>query len=92
MSPTDDVTKATDEVIDRLNQAFQERDPTILEDIIASDCVMESIQPAPDGTRYEGSDASFSSWDARIDDDTSHFEVEAAGYSKTVPTVAALES
>jgi hypothetical protein len=37
---------------------------------------MESVQPAPDGTRYEGYDASFSSWEALIDDTTSHFEVE----------------
>ena len=79
------------DVIDRFNQAFQERDATLLEDIIAPDCVMESVQPAPDGTRYEGYDASFGSWKALIDDTTSHFEVEAAGYSKTAPTVAALE-
>ena len=131
MRPTGDMTTTTDEVIDRFNRAFQERDATLLEDIIAPDCVMESIQPAPDGTRYEGYDASFSSWKALIDDATSHFEVEdvhtgdewalirwryvwgpgpghsvrgvnvmrvvdgkiveAAGYSKTAPTVAALE-
>jgi len=70
------MTKTTDEVIDRFNRAFQERDATLLEDIIAPDCVMESVQPAPDGTRYEGYDASFSSWKALIDDATSHFEVE----------------
>jgi hypothetical protein len=132
MNPSDDVTKATDAVIDRFNRAFQERDVSLLADIIAPDCVMESIQPAPGGTRYEGYDASFSSWQALIDDTTSHFEVEdvhsggewavirwryvwgtgtadwvrgvnvmrvvdgkiveAAGYSKTAPTVAALES
>ena len=74
--PTGDTTTTTDEVIDRFNRAFQERDATLLEDIIAPDCVMESIQPAPDGTRYEGYDASFSSWKALIDDTTSHFEVE----------------
>ena len=130
MRPTGDMTTTTNEVIDRFNRAFQERDATLLEDIIAPDCVMESIQPAPDGTRYEGYDASFSSWKALIDDTTSHFEVEdvhtgdewassagatygvrprpfgrgvnvmrvvdgkiveAAGYSKTAPTVAALE-
>src|SRR5215510_859208 len=125
------VTMTTDEVIDRFNRAFQERDATLLEDIIAPDCVMESVQPAPDGTRYEGYDASFSSWKALIDDTTSHFEledvhtgdewalirwryvwghrpadsvrgvnvmrvvdgkiVEAAGYAKTAPMVAALE-
>src|SRR6266702_2945326 len=70
------MTRTTDEVIDRFNRAFRERDATLLEDIIALDCVMESVQPAPDGTRYEGYDASFSSWEALIDDTTSHFEVE----------------
>ena len=70
------MTRTTDEVIDRFNRAFRERDATLLEDIIAPDCVMESVQPAPDGTRYEGYDASFSSWEALIDDTTSHFEVE----------------
>jgi hypothetical protein len=75
MKPTD-MTQTTDEVIDRFNRAFQERDATLLVDIIAPDCVMESVQPAPDGTRYEGYDASFSSWKALIDDTTSHFEVE----------------
>jgi len=62
------MTKTTDEVIDRFNQAFQERDATFVEDIIAPDCVMESVQPAPDTTPYEGSDASFSSWKALIED------------------------
>ena len=31
---------------------------------IAPDCVMESIQPAPDGTRYEGYDACLAFWEA----------------------------
>src|SRR5882762_6950050 len=70
------MTLTTDEVIDRFNRAFRERDATLLEDMIAPDCVMESVQPAPDGTRYEGYDASFSSWEALIDDTTSQFEVE----------------
>jgi|SRR6516165_4187171 len=131
MKPTN-MTQTTDEVIDRFNRAFQERDATVLVDITAPDCVMESVQPAPDGSRNEGYDASFSSWKALIDDTTSHFEVEdvhtatsgrssagatyggpgrddsvrgvnvmrvvdgkiveAAGYSKTAPIVAALES
>jgi len=122
----------TEEVIDRFNRAFQERDVRLLVDIIAPDCVMESVQPAPDGARDEGFDASFRSWKAMIDDTTSRFEVEdvhtgdewalirwryvwgsgpgdsvrgvnvmrvvdgkiveAAGYSKTAPIVAALEN
>ena len=132
MTRPTDTTPAIDEVIDRFNRAFQERDATLLVDIIAPDCVMESVQPAPDGARDEGYDASFNSWQALIDDTTSHFEVEdvhtgdewalirwryvwgpgpddsvrgvnvmrvvdgkiveAAGYSKTAPVVAALKS
>ena len=63
MRPTGDMTTTTNEVIDRFNRAFQERDATHLEDIIAPD-VMRVV-------------------DGKI--------VEAAGYSKTAPTVAALE-
>ena len=53
MRPTGDMTTTTDEVIDRFNRAFRERDAALLED-------------------------------GKI--------VEAAGYSKTAPVVAALES
>ena len=35
MSPTDDMTKTTDEVINCFNRVFQERDATLLEEIIA---------------------------------------------------------
>ena len=35
MRPTGDMTTTTNEVIDRFNRAFQERDATLLEDIIA---------------------------------------------------------
>lgn len=66
----------TSEVIHRFNQAFQERNPAILGDLIAPDCVMESIQPAPDGTRYEGYDANLAFWQALAADRVSHFEVE----------------
>jgi ketosteroid isomerase-like protein len=44
----------TSEVIDRFNQAFQRHDASLLEDLIAEDCVMESVEPAPNGTRVVG--------------------------------------
>jgi len=131
MRPTGDMTTTTDEVIDRFNRAFQERDATLLEDIIAPGCVMESIQPAPGRFVQLTEPATRVMWKALIDDTTSHFEVEnvrtgdewalirwryvwgpgpdhsvrgvnvmrivdgkiveAAGYSKTAPIVAALE-
>jgi ketosteroid isomerase-like protein len=66
----------TAEIMRRYNQAFVERDPTLLEDLLAPDCVMESIQPAPNGTRYEGSESCFAFWAAIITDPVAYFEVE----------------
>jgi ketosteroid isomerase-like protein len=66
----------TSEVIRRFNRAFQEHDPAILEDLVAPDCVMESIQPAPDGTRYQGYDVNLAFWKAMATDRVNHFEVE----------------
>jgi hypothetical protein len=49
-----DTTEETAEVLRRFNQAFADNNPSALEDLVAPNCVMESIQPAPNGTRYEG--------------------------------------
>lgn len=38
----------TSEVVRRFNKAFLERDPAVLEGLIARDCVMETIQLARD--------------------------------------------
>ena len=55
-------SRDTAEVIRRFNQAFEEHNPAIFEDLVAPDCVMESIQPAPNGTRYEGYDVNLAFW------------------------------
>ena len=49
--------RTTAEIIDLFNHAFVHHDPTALDDLIAEDCVMEAIQPAPDGARTEGREA-----------------------------------
>src|SRR5262249_25865952 len=66
----------TAEVIERFNSAFVERDPDLLTDLVAESCVMEAVQPAPDGARYEGRDSCLSFWKALIDDPTGAFEPE----------------
>jgi ketosteroid isomerase-like protein len=66
----------TCETVRRFNQAFQEHNPALLEDLIAPDCVMETIQPAPNGTRYAGYDVNLSFWRAMAADRVNHFEVE----------------
>lgn len=65
--------RETAEVIRRFNQAFHEHDPAILEDLVAPDCVMESIQPAPNGTRY---DVNLAFWQDLAADRVNRFEVK----------------
>lgn len=54
--------KTTSEVIDQFNRAFLEHDGTLLTDLVADDCVMESVEPAPDGTRHVGRIACLTFW------------------------------
>jgi hypothetical protein len=44
-------TRDTSEIMRRFNDALLSHQPEMLDDLVADDCVMESIQPAPDGTR-----------------------------------------
>ncbi|AYF77889.1 nuclear transport factor 2 family protein [Nocardia yunnanensis] len=77
----------TTEVIDRFNRAFLEADPDLLTDLIAEDCVMESVQPAPTGERVEGRDACFAFWRTLVEDDATQFqprEVIVAGDRATI--------
>ena len=50
------------QILQRFNQAFIEHDGSLLEHLIAEDCVMESVEPAPDGTRYVGRSACLEFW------------------------------
>jgi ketosteroid isomerase-like protein len=50
------------QILQRFNQAFMQHDGSLLEDLIAEDCVMESVEPAPDGTRYVGRRACLEFW------------------------------
>jgi ketosteroid isomerase-like protein len=69
-------TLDTTEIMRRFNDAFLQHQPEALDALIADDCVMESIQPAPNGARYEGRDACLSFWQALASDTSSHFELE----------------
>jgi len=66
----------TSDVVRRFNAAFHDHDPAAFEDLVAPDCVMESIQPAPDGTRYEGYEVNLAFWQAMAADRVNRFEVE----------------
>jgi ketosteroid isomerase-like protein len=66
----------TSEVVDRFNQAFVRHDASLLEDLIAEDCVMESVEPAPDGTRVVGRAANLKFWRNLANNKDGAFAVE----------------
>ena len=70
------IVSNTSEIVDRFNRAFVDHDPAVLAELVAPDCVMETIQPAPNGTRYEGYDANLAFWQAMAADRVNTFEVE----------------
>jgi ketosteroid isomerase-like protein len=49
-------------MMQRFNEAFITHDASLLDDLIGEDCVMESVEPAPDGTRYVGRAACLDFW------------------------------
>lgn len=64
------------EIVHRFNRALEEHNPELLDDIIDQICVMESIQPAPDGTQYAGYDLNLAFWRAMAVDRANRFESE----------------
>ena len=66
----------TSEIIRRFNDAFLRHEPDQLDDLVGEGCVMEAIQPAPDGERYEGRAACLAFWRALAADRTTQFEDE----------------
>jgi ketosteroid isomerase-like protein len=67
---------ATVEVVRRFIAAFQDKDAAAIRDLVAPDCVMEAMQPAPDGLRVDGYEANVAFWQAMVADPNGTFEVE----------------
>jgi hypothetical protein len=66
----------TADVIARFNQAFERHDASLLENLIAEECVMESVEPAPDGTRVVGRAANLAFWRNLANNKNGEFAVE----------------
>ncbi|TWI04648.1 SnoaL-like protein [Luteimonas cucumeris] len=60
----------------QFNRAFVQHDKSLLDGLIAEDCVMESVEPAPDGTRYLGRQACLEFWQRLADSRDSQFADE----------------
>ena len=81
------LNNATAEVVRRFNAAFQHKDGAAIPDLVAPDCVMEAMQPAPDGLRVEGYQANVDFWQAMVADMDGAFEVEAVVISGDRATI-----
>jgi ketosteroid isomerase-like protein len=56
------LSSQTLQIMQRFNQAFAQHDGSLLDGLIAEDCVIESVEPAPEGTRYVGRNACLDFW------------------------------
>ena len=62
METMDSRTAATADLMHRFNEVFQRHDATTLSSMIAEDCIIEKINPSPDGDRCVGRDACVALW------------------------------
>ena len=85
--PDPALSNATAEAVRRFNAAFQHHDVAAIRDLVAPDCIMEAMQPAPDGLRVEGYQANVEFWEAMVADTKGSFEVEAVVISGDRATI-----
>ena len=71
-------TRASQEALDRYNDAFRLHDAKLLDDLIADDCVIEDSGPAPDGIRREGGQACLARWSELAENQALTFTPEPA--------------
>lgn len=69
-------TAATAALMDRFNAVFLRHDPSALPGMIAEDCVIEKINPLPNGDRCVGRDACVALWTEIATAPGSRFDLE----------------
>ncbi|MDQ0469791.1 nuclear transport factor 2 family protein [Labrys wisconsinensis] len=83
----DPISRETEEIMRRFNDAFLQHDPAALAGLVAEDCVIENTTPAPDGARQVGRAACLAVWQglaARTDASFTLEEVFVAGERATI--------
>ena len=76
-SLADEKSKETAEIMRRFNEVFLRHEPSALENLIAEDCVIEKISPAPEGDRCIGREACIALWAGIATEPGTHFNLEA---------------
>ena len=83
----DEKSRETAEIMRRFNNIFLRHDPSELKELVAENCVIEKIAPAPDGDRCVGREACIALWEAIATEPGTHFDLEevfAAGDRATI--------
>jgi hypothetical protein len=73
---SDSRSAVTAPLIHRFNEVFLRHDPTALPGLIAENCVIEKISPAPNGDRCVGREACIALWTKIATAPGSHFDLE----------------
>ena len=76
MEPSDEKSTATAELMRRFNEVFLRHNPVPLREMIAEDCVIEKISPAPNGDRCIGRNACVALWSEIATASGTHFDLE----------------
>lgn len=76
METAERTNTTTTEVMRRFNEVFLRHDPAALPALIAKDCVIEKISPAPDGDRCVGRDECVALWTEIATAPGTHFDLE----------------
>jgi hypothetical protein len=70
---TEDTTVA---VMNQFGDAFRKHDPSLLDDLLAEDCVLENSGPAPHGSRHVGRAECLEFWSGIARNEQMNFETE----------------
>jgi hypothetical protein len=68
--------RETSEIIQQFNDAFQQHNPALLEEIIAEDCFIKNTHPTPNGELLLGREACLSNWQGLAAARDTHFDLE----------------
>ena len=69
-------SRKTAEIMRRFNEAFLQHEPGGLTALVAEDCIIEGVAPAPNGARYEGREACLKLWQGIATEPGTHFDLE----------------
>lgn len=63
-------------IVTQFDAAFKNHDPSLLDGLLAEDCVLENSGPAPDGSRHEGRAACLEFWTGIAANTDMNFDTE----------------